>query len=153
MLSQTVEYALRAMVCLAQNPTEPLTTQQISNYTRVPRSYTSKVLQLLGRAKLISGTRGIGGGYILELRPKDITVLQVANAIDPVKRYTTCPIGLGSHDKGLCPLHARLDSIMADAERALRNTTIASLLVSATHRHPLCEGPPVQVGRRLRRGD
>ena len=50
MLSQTVEYALRAAVCLADNPQVPKTTGDIARMTRVPTAYLSKVLQGLTRA-------------------------------------------------------------------------------------------------------
>ncbi|HEX4055061.1 MAG TPA: Rrf2 family transcriptional regulator [Tepidisphaeraceae bacterium] len=144
MFSQTVEYALRAVVCLAQSDGNPLTTQQISALTRVPASYMSKVLQLLGRATLISATRGIGGGYVLSVRPAELSVLQVVNAIDPLKRISTCPLGLPSHGAHLCPLHARLDRVLADAEESFRSTTIAELLIDRSRSTPLCEMRPVK---------
>ena len=45
MLSQTVEYALRAMVYLADQSPSPRTTEQIATATKVPAAYLSKVLQ------------------------------------------------------------------------------------------------------------
>ena len=48
MFSQTVEYALRAVVHLADQAPSPRTTDQIAAATRVPKAYLSKVLQGLG---------------------------------------------------------------------------------------------------------
>ena len=53
MLSQTVEYALRARVCLAAHPGEALTTAQVAAETRVPATYLAKVLRALGKAGLL----------------------------------------------------------------------------------------------------
>ena len=43
MISQTSEYALRAVVCLAQNSDKPHTTAEIARVTKVPEHYLSKV--------------------------------------------------------------------------------------------------------------
>ena len=50
MLSQTVEYALRAVVYLAMHSPDPQTTAAIAKATQVPTAYLAKVLQGL-RAK------------------------------------------------------------------------------------------------------
>jgi len=47
MISQTVEYALRAVVHLAAESPESRTTQQLAQVTQVPAAYLSKVLQSL----------------------------------------------------------------------------------------------------------
>jgi len=140
-----LEYALRAVVCLAQYPDKPLTTQSLSELTHVPASYMSKVLQQLGRADLIHATRGIGGGYVLAIPPERFSILQVVNAIEPLKRIKSCPLGLGSHGKNLCPLHHRLDRVMEDAEEAFRTTTLTDLLSDPTRSTPLCENRRVLV--------
>ena len=139
MFSQTMEYALRAVVCLAQNAGKPLTTRQASVITHVPANYLSKVLQQLGRAGLIAAVRGVGGGYTLSQPAIEVSILQVINAIDPLKRIKRCPLGVASHGKKLCPLHHRLDRVLADAEKAFATTTIAELLADPSRSTPLCE--------------
>ena len=52
MFSQTVEYALRAIVHLADQAPNPCTTEQIAKATKVPQAYLSKVLQSLRQLKL-----------------------------------------------------------------------------------------------------
>lgn len=139
MFSQTVEYALRAVVCLAHHEGTALTTRQIAEQTHVPASYASKVLQSLVRAGLVGAARGIGGGYALEGSPERISVLDVVNAIDPLRRITVCPLGLVSHANRLCPLHSKLDGVFAETERAFRATRISELLTGRSRQSPLCE--------------
>ena len=148
MFSQTLEYALRAMVCLAQRHPDPVTNQQLSQATKVPGSYLSKVLQTLGRADLIHATRGLGGGYVLKADPAEITIFAVVDAIDPIKRITTCPLGIGSHGANLCPLHHRMDRVLSDAEDAFRRTTLAEMVNDPTRSTPLCETRMVQIGKK-----
>jgi Rrf2 family nitric oxide-sensitive transcriptional repressor len=62
LISQTAEYALRSVVALGRHAEGPLTTQQISEETRIPAGYLSKVLQGLSRAGLVNARRGLHGG-------------------------------------------------------------------------------------------
>ncbi len=139
MFSQTSEYALRAVVWLAAQQAKPQTTLQIAATTRVPAGYLSKVLQALGRASLVTSQRGLYGGFTLTRPPELISVLEVINAVDPIQRIETCPLGLKSHGQELCALHRRLDTAIAQIEKVFSESTIADLLSEPTSSQPLCE--------------
>src|SRR6516162_8182264 len=116
MFSQTVEYALRAVVHLAFNAPNAQTTEQIAKSTKVPPAYISKVLQRLAQAGVVKSQRGIGGGMSLVKAPSEVTILEVVNAVDPIQRIKTCPLELASHGVRLCPLHHRVDKALALVE-------------------------------------
>jgi Rrf2 family protein len=144
MFSQTVEYALRAVVFLAQQSPSARTTEQIALATKVQQAYLAKVLQKLVHAGVLRSQRGVGGGISL-LRPLDeINLLDVVNAVDPIKRIQKCPLDLASHGVKLCPLHKRLDNALAMVEKAFRDTTLAELLAEPTTSVPLCDFPVVR---------
>jgi Rrf2 family protein len=151
-ISQTAEYALRAVVFLAGQEGRPATTERIAADTKVPAGYLAKVLQALGRAGLVEARRGLHGGYILTRSLDDLTVLDVVNAVDPLKRINHCPLGLATHRGRLCSLHSRIDEAIGLVERFFRETTVAQLLAERGTRHrPLCEvvpsaRPPVSAG-------
>ncbi len=126
-ISQTAEYALRAVVQLALAG-GPLTSKQIAQSTRVPTSYLAKVLQALGRAGLVSAQRGPHGGFALVEAPGRITLLHVINAVDRIQRVRLCPLGEPGHVRCLCPLHRRLDDAMEMVESVFARTTIDELL-------------------------
>ena len=63
MISQTAEYALRAVVCLATTPGTPMTTQEIAKITKVPQGYLAKVLQALSRGEIVQSQRDCMGIY------------------------------------------------------------------------------------------
>ena len=147
MFSQTVEYALRAVVCLAQQAPKPCTTDQISEVTKVPKAYLSKVLQNLGRSGIVTSQRGIGGGVALARPPEELTILEVVNSVEPIVRIQTCPLGLKSHGHTLCPLHRRMDDVLAATESTFKNTTLAELLNEPTTSLPLCESPKVKSAK------
>lgn len=127
MISQTAEYALRAIVYLADQHQTPHTTQQIAEVTHVPAGYLAKVMQALSRARLVHAQRGLHGGFTLAHPATELTVLDVVQAVDPLRRITACPLGLKGH-LSLCPLHRRLDNAVAMVEEALKTSTIAELL-------------------------
>jgi Rrf2 family transcriptional regulator, nitric oxide-sensitive transcriptional repressor len=144
MISQTVEYALRAMVCVAEQlalSQKALTSAQLAKVTKVPPAYLAKVLKQLAQAGLIDSQRGVGGGFVLARKPEDVTILDIVNAVEPVQRIRTCPLGLSAHGIKLCPLHRRLDDAMVGIERAFGETTLQEILSDPNPSVPLCNFP------------
>lgn len=138
-ISQTAEYALRAVVWLGGHCDSALGTAEIARATRVPAGYLAKVLQSLNRAGLVLSAPGRNGGVRLARPPAEISVLDVVNAIDPIKRIRRCPLGIGSHSGKLCPLHQRLDRAIGLMEQAFAECMIADLLTEPAAIEPLCQ--------------
>lgn len=141
MFSQTAEYALRAIAFLGEQFPRASTTGQIAEATCVPPAYLSKVLQALSRAEIVRSQRGIGGGMALAIEPTELTVLDVIDAVDPIRRIHECPLGLAAHGVRLCPLHTKLDDAMALVEEAFRDTTLAEMLDESSGRRKQCRFP------------
>ncbi|MCA9013226.1 MAG: Rrf2 family transcriptional regulator [Planctomycetaceae bacterium] len=139
MFSQTVEYALRAIVTIAQNDGQPCTAKKLSAITQVPLPYLSKLMQGLVRGGLVTSQRGLHGGFLLTRSPRDLTIYDVVSVVEPIKRIVQCPLGIQSHGTILCPLHRRLDNAMAATEKNFRETTLAELLSQPGSVTPLCE--------------
>lgn len=140
MLSKTMEYALRAMASLAYRPDDLVPTPELAETTQVPANYLAKVLQTLASADLIQGRRGVGGGYKLSRPATEIRLLDVINAVSPVERIKTCPLGLENHGPNLCPLHRRIDEVAAKVIELFGNTTLADVVGGeGTPQLPLCD--------------
>lgn len=149
MFSQTAEYALRAMICLVQGEAKPQTTLQIAAQTQVPPDYLAKVLQALTRSGLVTARRGLNGGYTLGRPAAQISILDVLNAVDPIKRITTCPLGLAAHGMRLCSLHRKLDDGLAQIEKLFAEATLDKMAEPNQGSRPLC--PAVDSGNKRRR--
>lgn len=153
MISQTAEYALRAVVYLAEQGDIPRTNAEIAAGTEVPVGYLAKVMQSLSRAKVVNAQRGPNGGFTLKNSADTLTMLVVVNAVDPIRRFPECPLKLAHHGKNLCPLHRSLDDTARLAEEHFGGTTIADLLNVPQTRKPLCRFPiqpsskPAQSGQ------
>lgn len=141
MFSDTVEYALRAVVYLATRPGESVTTGEVAERTQVPAAYLAKILQGLAKKGIVDSQRGVGGGVSLAKPAEELTILEVVNAVEPIKRIRTCPLKLPTHGVHLCPLHKRMDTALAQVEEAFANTTLAEILAEPTSSIPLCDVP------------
>jgi Rrf2 family protein len=153
MFSQTVEYALRSVVHLARHAPQARTTDQIAEATKVPKAYLSKVLQGLSRSGIVQSQRGIGGGVSLARPVNELTILEVVNAVDPIRRIQTCPLNLANHGERLCSLHRRLDHALALMEQAFQESTLAEILAEPSKSVPLCDVTPPAAGKSSRRKD
>lgn len=147
MLSQTSEYALRAMTCLAFSNARLTTTPSLAEMTKVPSNYLAKVLQSLAQAELIIGRRGVGGGYRLARPANEITILDIVNAIDPVDRVHSGPSELASQGAGLRPLYRVLDAASKDVIERFGSTSLHDLVTDPTAGTPLPEAKPESTQR------
>jgi Rrf2 family protein len=127
MISQTAQYALRAVVCLALRPQNPLTTGQLAEMTKVSSEYLSKVMQLLVRADLVTSKPGKMGGFSLKATPESLTVLAVVEAIDTPTHGET-PLEIQGYGNVLRPLHQRLSQINAHIRNECSKISIKDLL-------------------------
>jgi Rrf2 family transcriptional regulator, nitric oxide-sensitive transcriptional repressor len=118
MFSQTTEYALRAMVCLAQSPDDLVAAPTLARHTGVPANYLAKVLQQLASAGLVNGRRGVGGGYRLAKPPGQITLLDIVSAMGTIRTGNPEPPGQSNQDEALRLL-----------ERKLREATNAAVVI------------------------
>ena len=151
MLSQTVEYALRAVVQLAAISPSASTTAELAVVTQVPPAYLVKVLQALVRAGVVTSQRGASGGVTLAQPANKLTILDIVNTTDPIQRIRTCPLDLVTHGTKLCPLHRRLDAALAQVESAFRSTTLAEVIGDPSKIKPLCETKEMRVSTTTRR--
>lgn len=151
MLSTTAEYALRIMIFLTESDGESAISNSIADATKVSPDYAVKVLQLLGRAKLVRGQRGRRGGFRLACDPEVTTLLDVVDAIDPLERITGCPLGRESHRRRLCPLHQRLDEVIQLLQESLREMTLQGVVDGAPG-PALCRKPTVRLTSSARSG-
>jgi Rrf2 family transcriptional regulator, nitric oxide-sensitive transcriptional repressor len=157
MFSQTVEYALRAVTYLAQNCEAACTTEQIAKATSVPQAYLAKVLQSLLRSGITQSQRGIKGGIRLARSAEELSMLDVVQAVDPIKRIDHCPLPtegeeINGHSirnreaHALCPLHQKLDEALGAVESLFRTTTLHHLVEASKAGNPLCHSSPAVNG-------
>jgi len=85
------DYGIRSILYLARQPLKRVSfVNEISEEYKIPRSFLAKILQKLVRAKIIRSYRGVKGGFSLAKHARDITVLDVLEAIEGKLSLNIC---------------------------------------------------------------
>ena len=130
MLSQTCEYALRAVTYIAQHEQDgSILAREVASHTNVPLKYLQKILRDLVRSGVLSSVRGIGGGFRLRKSARELHLLDVVTPFaDPLER-TTCPFGNPRCRKdNPCPVHDRWVRVVEAYRTFLETTRVQDLL-------------------------
>jgi Rrf2 family protein len=128
-LSQTAEYAVRAVYYLAQPGTGRVSADTIARALAAPANYMSKTLHQLARAGIVEGTRGPTGGFRLAVPPRELTVARVAEIFGAPAPIAVCLLGGRPCDaRNPCAAHDRWTAVTDAVKAPLENTTIADLL-------------------------
>ncbi|MEW6635305.1 MAG: Rrf2 family transcriptional regulator [Actinomycetota bacterium] len=104
-LSSEGRYGLRALVYLARAD-ERVSADRISAETNTPRRLLARVLAKLGRAGIVEGREGRGGGSRLARPPEEITLRAAVEAIEGPFELTRCIMEQRACGEGRpCVLH------------------------------------------------
>ena len=131
MFSKTCEYGIKAVVFVAGKAIEGEKTslKDVAGAIESPIAYTSKILQQLAHANIISTYKGPTGGYnIAKQTMKDVRLEHIVNAIDGDSIYEGC--GLGFHkcsDDTPCPVHNHFTKIRENLRQMLESTSVYDL--------------------------
>ena len=128
MLSQTVEYALRAVLYIAREHPRSMRVNDVADAIDAPRGYLAKILGDLARARVLDSTRGATGGFRLVSAPEDLTLSDVVAAIEG-SQERRCLLGHGKcGDNPGCTAHARWAPVANQMDDFFGKTTLADLL-------------------------
>jgi Rrf2 family protein len=108
-ISRRADYALRAIRFLSRLPKDDTASiSRIAEGEAIPREFLAKILKELADKEVIQSFRGVTGGYGLARRPKQITYLQVIEAVEGPLHLNLCTEFGGSYCKrsGNCEMHA-----------------------------------------------
>jgi Rrf2 family protein len=129
-ITKQADYALRAMMYLAELPTnQRAATSQIAADKAIPPSFLAKIISQLSIAGLIHTSRGARGGVFLAVTPDKISVLDVVEAIDGPLALNECTLNPEICPSGKdCPLHSLWCEAQFELVDKLRHKTFASIV-------------------------
>ena len=82
-ITRQADYAIRAVRYLAkQGSTQRVATSTVAREMKIPPSFLAKIISQLSIAGLLNTSRGARGGVSLAREPKEISLLDVVEAID-----------------------------------------------------------------------
>ena len=130
MQSQTVEYALRAILHIARRGSDSVRVPEIATAIGAPQKYLAKILGHLARAGVLESTRGRAGGFRLAMAADQVSLSAVVAVFERMtpRRCLLGHGGCGSNPS--CTAHQRWSPIASAMDGFFTNTTLADLLPS-----------------------
>ena len=99
-ISTKGRYALRVMIELAgAEPGTYTALRDVAGRQEISEKYLEAIVKKLGKAGLVSGLRGKGGGYRLAAEPERCTVGDILRAAED----SLAPVACQGLDGGRCP--------------------------------------------------
>jgi Rrf2 family protein len=131
MITRKTDYAIRCVLYLAVSGKETVMIHEIADKAKVPKSFLAKILQRLAKAGIVTSLRGVKGGFKLAKRVKDVSLLDVVEAMEGTVAMNMCAVdkkacGMSS----TCCVHPVWVEIRKEVEKRLRNVTFAKLMTS-----------------------
>ncbi|MBE0670006.1 MAG: Rrf2 family transcriptional regulator [Anaerolineales bacterium] len=128
-ITRQADYAVRAVLHLARNGEARTATSMIAEEQRIPPSFLAKIVSQLSIAGLLHTSRGARGGVTLARAPKEITLLEVIEAIDGPIQLNECvgDTGTCAFDAD-CPLRPVWCDAQEDLVKRLRGTNFADMV-------------------------
>ena len=131
-MNHSVSYAISALVQLAAHRgSSPLPNTAICESTGMPPRFVLQILNTLGKAGIITGYRGVHGGYRLAKPADQITLHEIFAAVSDWRIVPRDDLLAGFDASGQRAIYAAYAGIEADQRRRLAGITVADLKAKA----------------------
>lgn len=132
----TTDYAIRTVLYLAIKG-EIATSREISEAMGIPPHYQLKLTSKLAKSGIIKRIQGVKGGFMLKMRPKDITLFAIINTMEPTMRINRCLEDdeyCSRFATKECPVRGFYIQMQLEIEETLRSMTVEALLKKSQER-------------------
>ena len=132
-ITRQADYAVRAVLHLARTGDQRTATSMIAEEQHIPPSFLAKIISQLSIAGLLHTSRGARCGVTLAREAKDITLLEVIEAIDGPIQLNECvgDNGICSFDDS-CPLRPVWCDAQEELVGRLKGTNFADMIAKNT---------------------
>ena len=127
MFSKTCEYAIRAMIFIAQKSKDgnKVGIKEIAKGIDSPEHFIGKILQELSRKGIAQSTKGPNGGFYLEGASLNCTLADIVKVIDGDKIFSGCGLGLKQcSESHPCPIHHEFKHVREQIQAMLEKSTL-----------------------------
>lgn len=127
MFSKTCEYAIRALIFIAQKSKDGsrIGIKDIAAGIDSPEYFIAKILQDLSRKGFVQSAKGPNGGFYMEAENLDLSIADIVRDIDGDKLFAGCGLGLKlCSEERPCPIHNDFKKIRNDIKEMLEQSKI-----------------------------
>ncbi len=126
-------YAVTAVLDLALHQKNgPVSLAAISERQCISLSYLEQLFAKLRRNKIVSSTRGPGGGYTLTDSVEEVSVSDIILAVDESCKVVDCEDGEGCHDGYQCLTHDLWQELSNEIRTFLDGITLSEIMNNNT---------------------
>lgn len=127
MFSKTCEYAIRAVLFVAQKSSDgrKVGIKEIAKGIDSPEHFIAKILQDLSRNGLVQSQKGPTGGFYLDKPALNNTLADIVRKVDGDKIFSGCGLGLKQcSETKPCPLHEDFKKIRKEIFEMLQKAKL-----------------------------
>lgn len=127
MFSKTCEYAIRAVLFIAQKSSDGrrVGIKEIAKGIDSPEHFIAKILQDLGRGGFVQSQKGPTGGFYLDKPALNKTLADIVRRVDGDKIFSGCGLGLMQcSETKPCPLHEDFKKIRKEIFEMLQKSKL-----------------------------
>ena len=129
LITRDTDYAIRAIIYMAKHKGKIISVKELVKNLKVPRPFLRKILQILDKKELLRSYKGKGGGFLLNVRPQEIFLLDLIRIFQGRFSLNECSLKKRAcpHIKD-CRLRKKIDKIQNYVLKELKKINIAYLL-------------------------
>jgi Rrf2 family protein len=127
MFSKTCEYAIRAMIFVAQQSKdgEKVGIKKIAKGIDSPEHFIAKILQELSRKNMLQSMKGPNGGFYLDEDALACSLADIVRVVDGDKLFTGCGLGLKHcSETHPCPIHHEFGAVRTRIQNMLEKAKL-----------------------------
>ena len=129
LLTKNTDYAVRALIELAQKKDEYISAREISDKQDIPYEYLRKILQKLISNEYATSKEGGKGGVKISSKPEEIKVIDIINLFQGEVQLSECVFRKQiCQNRATCVLRKNIRRIENMVREEFEGITIESLL-------------------------
>ena len=126
-LSEAASIAIHSMVLIARAE-EGINAVKIADFTGFSKNHIAKVLQRLVKSDLLKSVRGPSGGFSMKKDPKDLTLLDIYQAIEGPIELNDCPLAYEICNFDRCLMGNVINKLTSEFRKFLEDQTLSTYM-------------------------
>jgi len=128
LITRDTDYAVRIILFMSKKKDGAISASDLVAKLAIPRAFLRKILQELGRAKILKSQKGKGGGFVLNVSPEKIKIINLIEVFQGKIEFSDCLF-----KKKICPnqktcaLRHTIKKIEKKVVNELKGVTLSSL--------------------------
>ena len=128
LVTKNIHYAIKSLLYLTEEPQQVISARALAVALKIHRPFLRKILQILSKHKILKSLKGKGGGFILNVQPHKLRIIDVINIFQVGVDIINCIFGKEiCSQANSCLLRKRLQNIEDKLRKELNTITIATL--------------------------